>query len=84
MTLDELIQVLHALNAEMEKYEKKYNLLPKKKEKTIQGFSAEAQEILVNHNWQRNIRELANVVERAVILSDDETIGVECLPPHLR
>jgi len=27
MTLDELIQDLHALNAEMEKYEKKYNLL---------------------------------------------------------
>ena len=56
----------------------------KQKEKTIQGFSAEAKEILANHTWQGNIRELANVVERAVILSDNETIDVECLPPHLR
>jgi Nif-specific regulatory protein len=56
----------------------------RQKEKTIQGFSAEAKEILVTHTWQGNIRELANVVEHAVILSDDETIGVECLPADLR
>ncbi len=58
--------------------------IAKEKEKTIQKFSVEANQILLHHNWQGNIRELANVVERAVILSDNEILSVECLPAYLR
>lgn len=46
---------------------KEYDL----KEKT---FAEDAKEKLINHDWPGNIRELINVVQRAVILSDDEII----------
>lgn len=52
--------------------------------KAVKGFSREAMEILCNYDWPGNIRELANVVERAVILTRDTVIGVEYLPPDLR
>lgn len=35
---------------------------------------------LLNHGWKGNIRELRNVIERAVILADDNTLTVESLP----
>lgn len=35
---------------------------------------------LVNHNWKGNIRELKNVIERALILADDELLTTEALP----
>ena len=52
--------------------------------KAVQGFSREAMEILCNYDWPGNIRELANVVERAVILTKDTIIDMEYLPPDLR
>lgn len=52
--------------------------------KVIEGFSPEVTEILINYDWTGNIRELANVVERAVILSKGPTINVEHLPRDLR
>jgi DNA-binding NtrC family response regulator len=39
--------------------------------------------LLVNYNWQGNIRELQNAVERAFILSSDE-IDAESLPPKVK
>jgi len=42
-------------------------------------FSKEAQEALLSYTWPGNIRELISVVERAVILSDEETITQEDL-----
>ncbi|MBW2438209.1 MAG: phage shock protein operon transcriptional activator [Deltaproteobacteria bacterium] len=41
----------------------------------IPAFSDEALEALENHNWPGNIRELKNVVERAVYRSDAATIS---------
>lgn len=41
--------------------------------------SAEAMRLLQNHSWPGNIRELANVMRRAVVMCPDETI----LPGHL-
>jgi DNA-binding NtrC family response regulator len=38
----------------------------------------------VNYDWTGNIRELANVVERSVILSKSQQIDIACLPPDLR
>jgi two-component system NtrC family response regulator len=42
-------------------------------------FSKEAQEQLLAYNWPGNIRELLSVVERAVILSETDTITPEAL-----
>ena len=42
---------------------------------------AEAQ--LLSYGWPGNIRELRNVMERAVLTSTDETLGTELLPPEI-
>jgi two-component system response regulator FlrC len=47
--------------------------------KRITGFSKEAVSLLREYGWPGNIRELQNVVERAVILCQEERI----LPAHL-
>lgn len=49
-------------------------------EKTI---TKESMNALVNYNWQGNIRELRNAVERAYILSGDE-IDIDSLPPKIK
>jgi len=52
--------------------------------KKIDKFSLDAEDILFNHDWPGNIRELANVVERAVILAKEPVIHVEQLPRDFR
>ncbi|GAB4260451.1 MAG: sigma-54 dependent transcriptional regulator [Deferrisomatales bacterium] len=44
------------------------------------GFTPEFEELLLRYDWPGNIRELRNVVERAVILSNGDRLGVESLP----
>jgi two-component system response regulator PilR (NtrC family) len=53
-------------------------------EKTITAISHEAMELLIHHDWPGNIRELENVIERAVALEATPTILPENLPPALR
>ncbi|PLX89836.1 MAG: Fis family transcriptional regulator [Desulfuromonas sp.] len=48
--------------------------------KKIRGFSAEALQVLLNHKYPGNVRELLNLVEQTVILCRDSEIGVEHLP----
>ena len=43
----------------------------------------EALERLVHHRWPGNIRELANVIERAKILAEGPSITVDDLPEEL-
>jgi DNA-binding NtrC family response regulator len=43
-------------------------------------FSAEAMERLIAHPWRGNARELENVVERSLALSDSETLGPDDIP----
>lgn len=50
--------------------------------KTI-SFSHEAVCLLQEYSWPGNVRELKNVVERLVILCDDEIIGLKHLPIHM-
>lgn len=51
--------------------------------KPIKGIKKEAIEILVNYEWFGNVRELSNIVERAIILTDGDEIDINCLPPDL-
>jgi two-component system response regulator PilR (NtrC family) len=51
--------------------------------KPIEGFSDEAMSRLLEYPFPGNVRELENVVERAVALVRGTEIGVESLPPGL-
>jgi two-component system response regulator PilR (NtrC family) len=48
------------------------------------ALSPEAMRLLQAHAWPGNLRELGNVLERAVTLATGEVIGPELLPPGLR
>jgi two-component system response regulator PilR (NtrC family) len=53
-------------------------------EKEITGISREALELLTRYDWPGNIRELENVVERAVALEPTPTILPDSLPTNIR
>jgi DNA-binding NtrC family response regulator len=44
----------------------------------------EALDLLMEYDWAGNVRELENVVERAVVLCSGPKIGVELIPEHVR
>ncbi len=48
--------------------------------KTVRGLTREAREALLRYDYPGNIRELENLIERAVVLTRDDVIGVEDLP----
>lgn len=48
--------------------------------KTIQGISREAMDLLMKYDYPGNVRELENMIERAVVLARGEIIGKEDLP----
>jgi DNA-binding NtrC family response regulator len=47
-------------------------------------FSADAMSVLRRHHWPFNVRELQQVVERAVCLVDGSVVRVEDLPDYLQ
>ncbi len=47
--------------------------------KDIKGFTPEAAQILQKYHWKGNIRELTNVIERIVLLEQDDVISKESL-----
>ena len=44
--------------------------------KRVEGIHPDAQKLLARHNWPGNIRELENVIERAVLLADGPFVSV--------
>jgi DNA-binding NtrC family response regulator len=52
--------------------------------KRISAISDRALDLLRNHAWVGNVRELRNVIERAVIVAAGDTLRVEHLPDELR
>jgi transcriptional regulator with GAF, ATPase, and Fis domain len=48
--------------------------------KEIDGLAPAAADALLSYHWPGNIRELENVIERAVVLAERREIGVEDLP----
>ncbi len=57
----------------LEKYTREMN-------KRVVGISNGAMRAMLNHQWRGNVRELENVIERAVIFAEGREIGVEDLP----
>jgi two-component system response regulator AtoC len=53
---------------------------PLASEKRIRGISPEAMAILMDYRWPGNIRELQNVLERAIVLAPSGAIEAEDLP----
>ncbi len=52
----------------------------------ILGITPEVMDIFINHNWEGNIRELKNVIERIVVLArnnNTDVIDVSFLPQNL-
>ncbi|MBM9513493.1 sigma-54 interaction domain-containing protein [Desulfogranum marinum] len=47
--------------------------------RTIKGFSAETVDLLQHYHWPGNIRQLANTIERAIILEESDTIHIEAI-----
>ena len=56
----------------------------KELKKNFVGFTPAAAELLQNYSWPGNIRELRNVVERAMILSRGNEIDESTLPEEVR
>jgi two-component system, NtrC family, response regulator HydG len=54
-----------------------------KNNKRMAGFSEAALRALDAYGWPGNVRELENTIERAVVLSKKDSIGVEDLPPAI-
>ena len=52
--------------------------------KQIHAISDRALDLLRGHSWVGNVRELRNVIERAVIVAGDDTLRAEHLPDELR
>ncbi|HEV2355810.1 MAG TPA: sigma-54 dependent transcriptional regulator, partial [Puia sp.] len=52
--------------------------------KMVEGISKDFMEHLQQHGWKGNIRELKNIMERAVILADGPQLTVDDLPAELR
>ncbi len=65
--------IIPLANYFLEKYVSKHG-------KKIMGFSREAMEMLLSYHFPGNVRELENIVERAVILSEGELITSDDLP----
>jgi two-component system response regulator PilR (NtrC family) len=57
----------------LDKYMKEMN-------KQVLGLTNGAMRALLNHQWRGNVRELENVIERAVIFAEGREIAVEDLP----
>jgi DNA-binding NtrC family response regulator len=51
-----------------------------KNAKTIRGLTPEARDILLRYDYPGNVRELENIIERAVVLTRDDVIGGGDLP----
>ncbi|MFC1482081.1 helix-turn-helix domain-containing protein, partial [Candidatus Neomarinimicrobiota bacterium] len=57
----------------MQKYARAMN-------KPVNNISSEAMDLLVRYDWPGNVRELENVIERSMVLTKNERLGLENMP----
>jgi DNA-binding NtrC family response regulator len=50
----------------------------------VKDIDRETLDFLINYPWPGNIREVQNIIERAVLLSEESTITAEYLPEGMR
>ena len=50
----------------------------------VEGIEPEAMEVLLTYPWPGNIRELENVLERALVLTEGDTVSLDDLPEAVR
>lgn len=60
---------------------KKYN---KELKRNLKGISSEAMSAMMAYQWKGQVRELENIIERSVLLSDNEYLQLEDLPGAIR
>ncbi|NTW60742.1 MAG: sigma-54-dependent Fis family transcriptional regulator [Nitrospirae bacterium] len=65
----------------MEHFIKKYSI---ENGKNITGVTVEARDLLMRYAYPGNVRELENIIERAVVLAKGETVTSGDLPFHLK
>jgi DNA-binding NtrC family response regulator len=53
------------------------------RESPLKGFDPEALRVLEGYAWPGNVRELQNVIERACVLAEGDTVTARDLPAHL-
>jgi len=51
--------------------------------KSVVGFEEEVMQVLQSYHWYGNLRELRNVIKRAVLLTKGEKIGMSSLPVEI-
>jgi two-component system response regulator HydG len=59
-------------------------IFKKKNNKGVKGFTQEAMEVMLQYPWPRNVRQLENAIERAVVLSRGDLITPGDLPPEIQ
>jgi two-component system NtrC family response regulator len=52
--------------------------------KSVRGVTPEAMALLEQHPWPGNVRQVENVIERAMVLGSGSIIDVDALPSDLR
>lgn len=69
--------ILVLVNYFLNKFAKEMNRPPHE-------FSDNALKTLKSYNWPGNVRELENLIQRLVVITDNDVIHVADLPPHMR
>ena len=52
--------------------------------KDIKGLSNEAEKLLLDYNYPGNVRELSNIMESSMVLSNNDIIDIDDLPDEVR
>ncbi|NWF88532.1 MAG: sigma-54-dependent Fis family transcriptional regulator [Ignavibacteriaceae bacterium] len=60
------------------------NKFRKEMNKSVKGIDPEAMRALINYEWKGEVRELENVIERAVIFAKEDFITLKDLPNFFR